>query len=139
MNKKGFSLVELLVVIVLLGIIMTLAIPAITGITRSIKDNMLEKKVELIEQDALLYGEEMKMSIINSTTKYNGYKCKVVVVKDLVPEYLDKDNEDCTIGTNCIIDPSDENNYLDNYNIILYYKNKRLKAKLDIEGKLSCS
>ena len=38
LNKKGFTLVELLVVIVILGVIMSIAIPSITSSIERSKD-----------------------------------------------------------------------------------------------------
>ena len=65
MNKKGFTLIELLAVIVLLAVVMAIAVPAIGGITGSIQDNMLEEKVKVIEDAAVLFGQDIKGSIIN--------------------------------------------------------------------------
>ena len=40
MNKKGFTLVELLAVIVVLGLIIAIAVPSINAISIKIKENM---------------------------------------------------------------------------------------------------
>lgn len=145
MNKKGFTLIELLAVIVLLAVVMAIAVPAIGGITGSIQDNMLEEKVKVIEEAAVLFGQDIKGSIINSSTSYKDFPCKSFIVSDFVPTYLNKDNDnDClnsesseTVG--CIIDPSDKENYLDKYEVIIYYKNKRIHAKVDVDNDLTCS
>ena len=146
MGKRGFTLVELLMVIVVLGIIMAIAIPSIMGVNQSIKDNMLEKKAELIEEAAILLGQDIKGSIISSNKTYKGsYKCKSFIVSDLVPEYLDKDNDNTCLNNDsastvgCIVDPSDENNYLDKYEVIIYYRNKRMYAVVDTKNNLTCS
>lgn len=145
-NKKGFTLVELLVVIVILAIVVVIAVPSIAGVNGLIKQNMLEKKGEIIEEAAILLGQDMKGSVIASSKKYkNNYPCKSIIVSSLVPDYLDKDNEnqclnqysDGTVG--CIVDPSDDNNYLDKKEIIIYYKNKRIHAIIDLDDTLSCS
>lgn len=162
MGKRGFTLIELLGVIVLLGIVTTIAITSISGITNAIKKNMLEEKANFIEEAAALLGEDIKGSIIASNLKYKGNSCKIFYVSDLVPEYLNKDNDnDCMICSKredtgncliwhenimnknkiigCIVDPSDSDNYLDKYKVIIYYQNKRIKAKVDTENNLSCS
>ena len=41
LNKKGFTLVELLVVIVILGVIMSIAIPSITSSIERSKDKQI--------------------------------------------------------------------------------------------------
>ena len=145
MNKKGFTLVELLITIVILALIVVIAVPSIAGITQNVKKNMLEKKTGLIEEAAILLGQDIKGSIISSQLKYDGYSCKSLEVKDLVPKYLDKDNDVICLGAvgagsvGCIVDPSDKKNYLDNYEVIVYYRSKRIYAVVDIDNTLSCS
>lgn len=145
MGKKGFTLMELLAVIVVLGIIATIAVPSIIGIHNAINKDMLDKKVEIIEEAAKLYGSDMKNSIINSSLKYKGNSCRSIIVSDLYPNYLDKDNDnECLKSTStgtvgCIVNPSDKNNYLDKYEVIIYYKNKSIKAVVDVNNTLSCS
>jgi len=142
MNKKGFTLVELLGVIVLLAIVIVIAVPSVAGINGLIKDNMREKKVEIIEEAAILLGQDVKGSIMASDKKYNGYACKSITISELVPNYLDRDTESSCLnngGTGCIIDPADSNNYLDLTEIIIYYKNKRIHAVVDLKEELTCS
>ena len=144
MNNKGFTLIELLGVIVLLGIISAIAIPSIGIITNIIKNNMLEKKVTIIEQAATLLGEDIKASIIDSNLRYKEYPCRRFIVSNLVPDYLDKDNDNTCLtseseGFGCITDPSDNDKYLDKLEVIIYYKNKRINAKVDTENNLTCS
>ena len=139
MSKKGFTLVELLAVIVMLGIIALIAVPAIMGITGAVKNNMYEKKLEMIEESGVLYGESIRKSIINSSRRYNNYPCINVKVSDLVPKYLDKDNNnECGSETaGCIVDPNDDSKFLDNVNVVIYYKNKRINAVANPENNCS--
>lgn len=145
MNKKGFTLIELLAVIALLAIVMVIAVPAIGSITRNIQKNMVDEKIKIIEEAAVLYGQDRRGNITSSKQTYNGNVCKSIIVSDLVPNYLDKDNEndcltsDSTNSIGCVVDPSDNNNYLDKYEVIIYYKNKRIRAIVDTENNLTCS
>ena len=144
MNNKGFTLMELLGVIVLLGIISAIAVPSIGAITNAVKKNMLDKKVTIIEQAAVLLGEDIKSSIIDSSLRYKEYPCRSFIVSNLVPDYLDKDNDNTcltndTNGLGCIEDPSDNDKYLDKLEVIIYYKNKRINAKVDVDNNLTCS
>ena len=214
MNKKGFTLVELLAVIAILGIVVTIGVVGIGNLTEKGKEKMLDEKIRFIEESATLYGEDMRGAVINSVKKYQGrYSCISIKVNDLVPEYLDSDRDlnDCTfyfgyfcqestleyetdefvacvyptyksvsskeecdllggnfinnpvmqnmcsyydvenisesdkmyksdfISTECIVDPSSDTNYLDNYNVIIYYRNNRINAKFDKNNDLSCS
>ena len=51
-NNKGFTLVELLAVIVLLGLIALIAAPAITGIIKQSKDSLSDSQKQSIEMSA---------------------------------------------------------------------------------------
>lgn len=144
MKKKGFTLIELLGVIVLIAIIAVIAISSSTSISGNVKKQMLEKKIMFIETSAVEYGESEKNEIINSSKKYSGSNCKSIIVSDLVPEYLSKDNKnDCLSGTKtgngCIVDPSDDTKFLDKLEVIIYYKNNRIHAIVDKDNNLSCS
>lgn len=145
MGKRGFTLIELLSVIVVLAIVMAIAVPSISAVSKAIKDNMLEKKVTMIEEAAILLAQDIKGSVISSTSTYQNYPCKSMIISDLVPNYLDKDNgntclnETSTGTVGCIVDPSDNTKYLDKYEVIVYYKNKRMYAKVDVDNTLDCN
>ena len=145
MNKKGFTLIELLAVITLLGVIGGIAYVSITQINQSIQKNMLIKKAEMIEEAAVLYGQDIRGSVINSSKKYNNNSCISIIVSDLIPTYMDKDNNnECLTssslaGNGCVINPSNQDEFLDKYEVIIYYKNKRISAKMDLENNLTCS
>jgi len=51
-NKKGFTLVELLIVIALLGILAGIAIPRMTGLTENAKANADTATVQTLMRDA---------------------------------------------------------------------------------------
>ncbi len=145
MNKKGFTLIELLGVITLLAVIGGIAYASITAINQNIKEKMIEKKLEMIEEAAIIYGGDIKGSIINSSKKYNNNPCISIIVSDLVPNNLDADNNNTCLTASssatqegCIVDPSDNTKYLDKKEVIIYYKNKRVHAKVDYNDNLSC-
>ena len=142
-NNKGFTLIELLAVIVLLAVIITIAVPSIMGVSRNIKKNMLDTKIDLIIEDAKLYGQDNMSEIAKKSTKYDGHPCTIVTIKQLVEQgYLSEDEEaDPTKGK--ILNPVD-NSYLDEQNIIIYIKNRRAAAvmadpNLDGNNENSCS
>jgi type IV pilus assembly protein PilA len=108
-NKKGFTLVELLGVIVIIAIIIAIAVPSYMKIKLSIDKKNYENKKELIEVAATKYSEDT-----NITTLY---------VDDLIKSgYLEADDEDGNIygldkenqkiRINCYIVRSNENNGL---------------------------
>ena len=58
--KSGFTLVELMAVIVIVAIISFIGYAGITAVQNNIANNLWEGKVESIEYGAALYGEDNK-------------------------------------------------------------------------------
>ena len=141
LNNQGFTLIELLGVIVLLAVITTIAVPSVMGISRKLKQNMLETKIDLILEDAKLYGQDYLSTISGSskniTLDSKSYPCISVSIGELVEAgYLTEDEEVDPTQDKKILNPVD-NTYLDDYNIILYYKNKRVVSTMadeDLDG-----
>ncbi len=63
LNKKGFTLVELLVVIVILAVIMSIAIPSITSSIERSKDKQKTQIIKLIESAGELYVDKHKNTV----------------------------------------------------------------------------
>lgn len=57
MNKRGFTLVELIAVIVILGIVITVMIPAASSLLSSSSDTKYQTYVETIEKAVIAYAE----------------------------------------------------------------------------------
>lgn len=55
LNKKGFSLVELMIVVVIMGILIAVAIPLYGAITDNAKNKTCKNNVKLIQQNAANY------------------------------------------------------------------------------------
>lgn len=63
LNKKGFTLVELLVVLVLLVVIMSIAIPSITSSLERSKQKQYDSKMEMILSAVDIYADSHKNSL----------------------------------------------------------------------------
>lgn len=61
-NKKGFTLVELLAVIIILGVLLMIAVPAVQNVIKKTKNNATQKQAELFIDAA------KKMTIIDEAT-----------------------------------------------------------------------
>jgi len=59
-NKKGFTLIEILVVIVLVALLLGIGIPGVMKISQNMKKRSLNTKLDLVEQAAILYGQDIK-------------------------------------------------------------------------------
>lgn len=79
-NNKGFTLVEIISVIVLLGLVIGIAVPSVMNASTNVKKKTLQTKVDNIEQAAVLYGQnndnrelinyEIKSTYSKTTYKY---------------------------------------------------------------------
>ncbi len=146
--KKGFTLVELLSVIVLLGIIMAIAIPGIYKIRDKMNEKALEAKVNTIETAAVSYVQsnsnllksrygicdkdhENANCVCESEDKCD-YKFSITVKTLTSSGDLKKENTEN--GTCEVLNPVDKTKCLDcvNINISLSTKYKTATAKLDL-------
>lgn len=55
MNKKGFTLVELMIVVVILGILVAIAIPIFTSVTKNAKIKACKSNIRIIEGNLSTY------------------------------------------------------------------------------------
>lgn len=94
--KKGFTLIEVLAVIVVLSLIMTIAIRSIGTVRESQLKKVAEEKIHNIEKAAILYGQE-NPSIFDNATE--SIKCSNSTFNEsTMPGISDyKDYEDCII------------------------------------------
>ena len=71
MKNKGYTLVELLAVFVILGIIIMISVPAITGVINSSKDKSYDQQVKILENAARTYMSENSTLLPDSGSSYN--------------------------------------------------------------------
>ena len=71
MKNKGFTLVELLAVIVILAIIMVIAIPSVTNSSGAAKEKTFQTKVITLETAAIMYGQEHYREIVDNANLGN--------------------------------------------------------------------
>ena len=123
-NKKGFTLIEILCVIVIIGILSVIATISIVNLSSKSKNNLYCAKIELIENIAESYGIKYELELNNSNELYNGYKSLKIKVNTLVDAgKLDPDKK------NNVINPKD-NTVMNDIDIILYLKNNQIKAEI---------
>ena len=63
-NNKGFTFVELLSVIVVLGIIVLIAMPVYNSVRSRLEKRNYENKIKLIEVAAAKYSEDTNIEVI---------------------------------------------------------------------------
>lgn len=161
MKNKGFTLVEVLAVIVILALLITVAVPSVIGISKRVKANMFCSKVKDIESAAKLYGEDYVdefgadakyitiCDLINNSVykkegnkkdkngnEYNNCYCEVYYLDPNTMTQAQKDSLD----NPCVTDPRDGTS-MDKNNVEIKIINKRINAEYiykNEEDKNSC-
>lgn len=71
--KKGFSLIELIAVIALLGIVITLTSISVTNFKKRSDEKLVSEKIKYIETGAIKWGEEHLNDLSSSCNYVNVY------------------------------------------------------------------
>ena len=121
MKEKGFTLVELIVAIALLGIIVAIAVPTYNHVTESTKQKAFENKAEQIELAAEKWAEELNLS-----------NNKVITVNRLIEDgYLQADEFK---GDTALVENPINNENMICYTIEISLENGQSTAKLNSEN-----
>lgn len=117
MQKKGFTLVELLVVIVIISLIVLIAVPSIIAINKNINKRLYESKKELINSSAEMYAN-------NNPDIFNGRTEVKVTVGELISKgYIEADVENgegnCSDASGCMINPTNKESMNEKWVIII--------------------
>ena len=82
-NKRGFTLVELLAVIVILIIVTLLAVPAVLKMLNVNRGKSYDAKVKIILKQAKQFARENSSFLYDSEKRYLGKVCNIVTVGQL--------------------------------------------------------
>ena len=155
MKKNGFTLVELIAVIVILGLLITIAVPSVLSISEKIKNDMFCSKVDSIESSAKLYGDDKFNELLSinehgitvdmlegannaKITEYinNKYLLRVTVLELVRNNKLDKDHDTAPY----VVDPRNEEKGLDDTYVYIFKRNNRIYARyqMSAEDKAFC-
>lgn len=77
MNKKGFTLIELIAVIVMISLIMVIVVPNILDIVSESKETSYNTLVKNIVTSSEMYYEECEYGDLSNRTKYGSYACQI--------------------------------------------------------------
>lgn len=131
MNKKGFTLVELLAVIVILSLVITITSFSVMKIRNNSLRDLVDTKVGDLEASAILYGQENN-DILDSKCNIDGVDynfCRIVSVYDLISNGYYETRE---------VNESNKKDLINNVTrksmlcdeLYIYRKNNRVYAKM---------
>lgn len=129
MKNKGFTLVELLAVIVILGVLATIGTMSVTSIMNTSKKNMYCEKINELEYAAKEYAidHEEDLNFVND-------KATVTVKTLLEKGYVREDSE----GLNDVKDPRDDSVSLLNDTITIERVNTKFYGEYLASKKSVC-
>ncbi len=151
MKKNGFTLVELLAVIVILAVVTSMASVGVSSLRKGINKSMWNSTVELIENGAKNYCSDKKTQIKNidvskNKCMINGKKyvpCLTIKVEDLLERkyvntknYAIRNNEKIKVLVNNTVIKSDNETenfkngyYVNDEKVYIYLENDLCYAK----------
>lgn len=115
LNRKGFTLIEVLAVLVILSAIMGIAIPSITSSLERNKEKQNENKKKMLESFAEIYVTDHKNAIYKNNFSNEGSNKCFIMISDMkstgiLPDGADEDTDGKTI-TGAIVFDREENTY----------------------------
>ncbi len=79
MKKNGFTLIEILVVLVIISVLLVITIPNVLKVANSTKETAYNTKISLMQEAAITYGQLNKSAIMKginpSDNSSNNYVC----------------------------------------------------------------
>ena len=130
MSKKGFTLVEVLAVVVILSIILSMATFGVMNIRRNSLQKLVDTKISNLESSAIIYGQENQNELIETCNvdEVNYDFCKLVNVKYLIENEYYATNEVNSENKKDLINNVTNKSMLCD-EIQIYKKNNRVYAK----------
>ena len=130
MKRNGFTLIEILAVIVILGILGTIVSINVIKIKDDSMEDLLETKIQNLEASAVVYGQENPNILTESCVvdNLNYSSCAKVKVDDLIKGSYFKSTEVNNEGNVDLINNVTKESML-NDNIQIYRKNNSIYAK----------
>ena len=105
MNKKGFTLTELITVIAIIGLILLITIPVYTGVMNNNKEEKYKLYVETVEKAVLTYADielpstvESAFVSLNDLKDYGYLKDSSDVNVNEIKIQIEKENNKVTIN-----------------------------------------
>lgn len=120
MNKKGFTLIEMLIVLLIIAIVMVVAIPAVRNLVYNSNETKYEQLETMVMEAIKLYVNDYRGELANSVGD-----CFSVSYSSLINKgYIEEEDIHCT--GNIIVDRRENSGY--EYELYLTCKNDNGKV-----------
>ncbi len=137
MKKKGFTLVEVLIIVSILAVIVSVVLPTFLSIRSKVNSRAYEKKKELILEASKLYGLDNSKSF-----KMVGDSIQVTIEELIINDYLNPDvkygSDNCSSEYGCVIN-SETKESLNNLCVVITKKGINVYDAQYIENESECS
>ena len=120
MNNKGFTIIELLAVIIILSLVIILSFTAINNSSNNVTNKLYETKKSNIEDAAILAGQDYKKG---GTIKVSKLMSMGYIKHDEVVD-----------GVKIVTDPRGKLSSLNNCYVKVEYNNGKVTAQFDPDG-----
>lgn len=137
MKKNGFTLVELLSVLVLIGLLLGIGVPGVMRISSKMKQRSLNTRIDQIEQAATLWGQDNKSLINASKAAFGRFSCSDgkcdTCTSRLIKTLIADDYLDGEMNTKEFKNPVNGKDFAKVYEctVVIYKKNNRIYALFD--------
>lgn len=129
-NKKGFTLVELIAVIVILSLLITIAVPTVITLMAKNRKKAYEGKIDVILKQAKQYARDNENFLYSSTSMYDRYICNVITIGELKNAgYLEELKED---GSKGIIKDPRNNESMESQKVVVYINSSQYATDDDL-------
>ncbi len=122
--KKGFSLIEMLCVIVLLSVLTSYTAGSVVKLSRHTKEKLYCTKLDLLAMASKEYGLKYEQELQNSKIYYENKQSLNITVNDLITTgFLNPDDD------NSVLNPLN-NTSMNNLPITIYLENGNIKTHI---------
>ena len=129
-NKDGFTLIELIAVLVILSLVLIMAVPSVNRLLYKNKVKSYNTKLNVILKQAKQYARDDESFIYGSTSMYDRYVCNTITVGELRQAgYLEELAED---GEKTTIKDPRTNKSMEDKVIMVYLKSSTTGTNMDI-------